>query len=203
MYLSTLFRMINIAKSLAALCCAVALISCGERVAETPAKEEAKPEVKAELTPQERFDSLLRVLPEISFPHKFKSELDEAVQKAKFPNGALGLTDYDSLWHVSGKILMNKDFPLVLLKRYDTEFNLYDTYWLVSFDSLGQHISHLPVVHSSDGQGRTFAITPENRIRVAVHEASKARIRTYEYVNGQFNEVGKIENRDADKLPDY
>jgi hypothetical protein len=195
--------MINVAKSLVGLCCAVVLISCGGRVEETPVKEEARPEVKAELTPQQRFDSLLRVLPEISIPHKFNSELGEAVQKAKFPNDALGLTDYDSLWHVAGKILMNKDFPLVLLKRYDTEFNLYDTYWLVSFDSLGQHISHLPVVHSSDGEGRTFAITPENRIRVAAYGASEARIRAFEYVNGQFNEVGEIEAGDADNLPDY
>jgi hypothetical protein len=188
------------------VCCAVLGISCSGKVEETSKKiesEEVQDAVKPSTT-LSKFDSLLTEIPSIDFPRKFRGNgsLNSDVE-AKYPVNSLHLDGYNEEWQIAGKFLLNEHFPLVLLKRYDSTMNMYDSYSLVSFDSAGHYISSLSVKHNSDGEGRTFAITPEHKIRVAIYGASEAIIRTFEYVNGEFIALEGMENADADNLPDY
>ena len=83
------------------VCWSVLTVSCGGRVAETPDKGVDKPEIhEATAKPSEalsQFDSLLKVIPLISVPHKFNSGLGAAVSEAKYSKDVLHLNDHQTI----------------------------------------------------------------------------------------------------------
>lgn len=181
-------------------------MSCGGKVDET-AITQPKTSV-AQITapkpkPISRFDSLLTILPSIDVPHSFHSRQAAAVAETALPIRLIDLKEYGNEWKICAKVHLQKNYPLIMIKRFNSEMDTYDAYSLLSFDSTGRFISELAVKFNSDGQGRKFSITPDKRIRVAVYGASEAIIRSYEYANGQFKEVGEAEDGDIDNMPEY
>jgi hypothetical protein len=149
------------------------------------------------------FSEYIEELPTLPCPQKFRSVSGIQFLEKDLPNHLFDHTQFDlSTRKARAKIELDPIFPIIIVKNTSSNSG-YSSSTLFSFNAQGDFQSVLLVAHSADGEGSTYSITPENKIRIANYGASEAIISTYRYENGQFIKEGELEYGDVDNLPEY
>ena len=150
------------------------------------------------------FSEYLNSLPIKSVPKKFNQGSE--IEHEKIP--LLPNLFTDSIFNLDRdraylRLDLDANFPIILIGQLSNDEDYFELAGAASFDTSGNYLDFLALFHTADGEGSTYSITPENKIRVASYGASEAVIWTYRYENGQFIREVEPEYGDVDNLPDY
>ncbi|MEQ9424219.1 MAG: hypothetical protein RJQ09_07375 [Cyclobacteriaceae bacterium] len=96
---------------------------------------------------------------------------------------------------------LDDNFPIIIV----TDNGLEDSEGAVmySFDSTGYKVDSLLVAYTYDGERSRFSINDEEDIRVAHIQDGEATILSYQFLDGEFIDMGRNEAMKEEDLPEF
>ncbi len=156
------------------------------------------------LSQAQTFGDYLDGLVTMPCPKKFKPDSVVNFNRTDLPSHLFNGTDFNlTKQKAFAKLELDEDYPIILIGNISDRGDYFEVVTACSFNNQGNLLSKIVLSHDLVGEGSSYSITPENKIRVASYGASDAVINTYRYENGQFFKEGPREYADADNLPDY
>lgn len=150
------------------------------------------------------FDEYLEGLIFMPTPKKFKPDSMVEFIQMELPSHLFNGPEFNlTKQKAFAKLDLDKNYPIILIGHISDRGGYFSSVSAYSFDNDGNYLSKILLSHDLVGEGSTYSITPENKIRIASYGASDAVINTYRYEDGQFIREGEREYADADNLPEY